>query len=357
MIAKRELGDGDRWREIYDLNRDKISNPNLIYPGQVLRLPGSAPAPKPQPKPEPKPQPKPQPNPQPAPQPRPTPLPIGQPPAPVPQPPRPQPVPPLPLVAQPPRPQPPVVQPPRPQPVPPPVPQPNPNPLPWPQPNPRPYPNPGPQPIPGAPQEDNLGWGIRVGGSMLKAIEGMKSSVYLSDGVAGGYMGGVGRVGFGQIGAALKGNFVFAAITSGVSNLIDLARHKVTAKEALVGFGTDTIAYTGIGAAATTIGGAVGSIVPGIGTIVGIGVGAVVGFGLSWFYEKFLRPKAHATVAQAVGVSTSRPTPSTSPSGSPSGSPSEIPSGSPIPGRNSGSILSPILDPFLNRTPSPIPTR
>ena len=28
-----------RWQEIYNLNRDKISNPNLIYPGQVLALP------------------------------------------------------------------------------------------------------------------------------------------------------------------------------------------------------------------------------------------------------------------------------------------------------------------------------
>lgn len=38
-IAKKLLGDGGRWREIYELNRDKISNPNLIYPGQVLTMP------------------------------------------------------------------------------------------------------------------------------------------------------------------------------------------------------------------------------------------------------------------------------------------------------------------------------
>lgn len=38
-IAKKQLGDAGRWREIYDLNRDQISNPNLIYPGQVLTLP------------------------------------------------------------------------------------------------------------------------------------------------------------------------------------------------------------------------------------------------------------------------------------------------------------------------------
>lgn len=39
-IAKRELGDGNRWPAIFDLNRDRISNPNRIYPGQVLKLPG-----------------------------------------------------------------------------------------------------------------------------------------------------------------------------------------------------------------------------------------------------------------------------------------------------------------------------
>lgn len=42
-IALRTLGNGNRWREIYDLNRDVIGqNPNLIHPGQVFRLPGGA---------------------------------------------------------------------------------------------------------------------------------------------------------------------------------------------------------------------------------------------------------------------------------------------------------------------------
>ena len=39
-ISKKYLGSGARWREIYNLNTDKIQNPNLIYPGQVLELPG-----------------------------------------------------------------------------------------------------------------------------------------------------------------------------------------------------------------------------------------------------------------------------------------------------------------------------
>jgi len=39
-IAKQTLGDGSRWQEIYNANVSVIGkNPNLIYPGQVLRIP------------------------------------------------------------------------------------------------------------------------------------------------------------------------------------------------------------------------------------------------------------------------------------------------------------------------------
>lgn len=38
--CKSLLGSGSRYTEIYNLNKDKIKNPNLIYPGQVLRIPG-----------------------------------------------------------------------------------------------------------------------------------------------------------------------------------------------------------------------------------------------------------------------------------------------------------------------------
>ena len=38
-IAKKYLGDGSRYTEIHNLNKDKIKNPNLIYPNQVLTLP------------------------------------------------------------------------------------------------------------------------------------------------------------------------------------------------------------------------------------------------------------------------------------------------------------------------------
>jgi hypothetical protein len=38
-IARVHLGNGARYREIFELNRDIISNPNLIFAGQNLRLP------------------------------------------------------------------------------------------------------------------------------------------------------------------------------------------------------------------------------------------------------------------------------------------------------------------------------
>lgn len=39
-IAQKFLGNGARYMEIYNLNKSKIKNPNLIYPGQVLTIPG-----------------------------------------------------------------------------------------------------------------------------------------------------------------------------------------------------------------------------------------------------------------------------------------------------------------------------
>lgn len=38
-IAQRFFGDGDLFPRIFEANRDQISNPNLIVPGQVLRVP------------------------------------------------------------------------------------------------------------------------------------------------------------------------------------------------------------------------------------------------------------------------------------------------------------------------------
>jgi nucleoid-associated protein YgaU len=43
-IAKKQLGQGNRWTEIYEKNRAVIGdNPDLIKPGQVLTLPDATP--------------------------------------------------------------------------------------------------------------------------------------------------------------------------------------------------------------------------------------------------------------------------------------------------------------------------
>jgi nucleoid-associated protein YgaU len=38
-IAKHLYGDAKAWRRIYEANKDQIKNPDLIHPGQVLKIP------------------------------------------------------------------------------------------------------------------------------------------------------------------------------------------------------------------------------------------------------------------------------------------------------------------------------
>jgi LysM domain len=38
-IAKHQYGDAQKWSRIYEANRNIIKNPDLIYPGQELRIP------------------------------------------------------------------------------------------------------------------------------------------------------------------------------------------------------------------------------------------------------------------------------------------------------------------------------
>jgi nucleoid-associated protein YgaU len=38
-IAKREYGDAKLWPRIFEANKDTIKDPNLIYPGQKLKVP------------------------------------------------------------------------------------------------------------------------------------------------------------------------------------------------------------------------------------------------------------------------------------------------------------------------------
>jgi uncharacterized protein YidB (DUF937 family) len=41
-IAKRYYGDAQQWRRIYDANREAVKDPDLIHPGQKLRIPDAA---------------------------------------------------------------------------------------------------------------------------------------------------------------------------------------------------------------------------------------------------------------------------------------------------------------------------
>ena len=38
-IAKREYGDASLWPRIFEANKDQIKDPDLIHPGQKLRIP------------------------------------------------------------------------------------------------------------------------------------------------------------------------------------------------------------------------------------------------------------------------------------------------------------------------------
>ena len=40
-IAKHAYGDANQWRRIFEANRDQIQNPDLIRPGQKLRIPAA----------------------------------------------------------------------------------------------------------------------------------------------------------------------------------------------------------------------------------------------------------------------------------------------------------------------------
>jgi nucleoid-associated protein YgaU len=38
-IAKRELGSANKYMDIFNANRDQLSDPDKIKPGQVLKIP------------------------------------------------------------------------------------------------------------------------------------------------------------------------------------------------------------------------------------------------------------------------------------------------------------------------------
>ena len=40
-IALQQYGTASQWQRIYEANRDRIKDPDLIYPGQELRIPAA----------------------------------------------------------------------------------------------------------------------------------------------------------------------------------------------------------------------------------------------------------------------------------------------------------------------------
>jgi len=40
-IAQQIYGDANKWRRIYEANTDQIKNPDLIHPGQILKIPAA----------------------------------------------------------------------------------------------------------------------------------------------------------------------------------------------------------------------------------------------------------------------------------------------------------------------------
>lgn len=38
-IARHFYGDGNKWHAIHEANKDTVKNPDLIHPGQVLKIP------------------------------------------------------------------------------------------------------------------------------------------------------------------------------------------------------------------------------------------------------------------------------------------------------------------------------
>ena len=41
-IARENYGDGVQYVQVFEANRDRIRDPDLIYPGQIFEVPGQA---------------------------------------------------------------------------------------------------------------------------------------------------------------------------------------------------------------------------------------------------------------------------------------------------------------------------
>lgn len=180
--------------------------------------------------------------------------------------------------------------------------------------------------------DDNIS-GMRIAVPVIKSVQSLRAakdvmemtrySRHAFDGLSGGYRGARGYGGGirGTFGAGLTSlprllmsNFIVSGAMSIFTNVFDLIRGKTNGTQFAANTVADTVAYTGIGATATMIGGMVGSVVPVIGTFIGMGVGALVGFFAGKLYEDKIRPGFTKSLqAQFVGLGNSGGLPPTGP--------------------------------------------
>lgn len=169
--------------------------------------------------------------------------------------------------------------------------------------------------LPGAPSLE-AATGMRMAAPVFRTFLDLRESRAVFRGVReinGGFMrgsygtGGVARGslstlegGMRTLPKALSGSFLFSALMSGVTNLIELLQGRKSPMQALGGFCADTVAYTGIGTAATMLGALVGSFVPVVGPLLGVAVGAGISFLLGGLYERKMRPQLSQTFTQSI---------------------------------------------------------
>ncbi|MEB3299465.1 MAG: hypothetical protein VKO21_08280 [Candidatus Sericytochromatia bacterium] len=117
--------------------------------------------------------------------------------------------------------------------------------------------------------------------------------------VAGGIFSGIGSAistSLRSLPGLLKSNFALAGLMSVFTNALDLFSGRSSFTKFIANSAGDTVAYTGIGATATMVGGLVGSLVPGVGTVLGIGVGALFSYFAGKFYENRVRSGLNSAI-------------------------------------------------------------
>lgn len=175
---------------------------------------------------------------------------------------------------------------------------------------------PGGRTLPSATPSDEAATGMRMAAPVFRTFLDLRESSGVYRGVReihGGFVGGSYRSGgivrgsmstfeggIRTLPKALTGSFLFSALMSGLTNLIDLFKGQKTPIQALGGFCADTVAYTAIGTAATMLGGLLGSFVPVLGTVIGVAVGAGISFLLGSLYEKQMRPQLSQSFTQSI---------------------------------------------------------